>query len=196
MPPKQAPGNPEKDAMMVAGAVKPKKPDTRAPAIAAKYNKAPATANKQVEAVKKYVLAKIDPLPADKCQAHADRMKADKDFANCEVNSEKVVTILTGFHLVQKKLMDPKLIDSAVKKLSDWIESSPGNDEEAARLYFLQQLMDVLNDPQNDELDEVNVLMSRLAFYNMKDHETNEPVFNFFEVLCLTCLCLDQAEMN
>ena len=42
MPPKQAPGNPEKDAMMVAGAVKPKKPDTRAPAIAAKYNEAPS----------------------------------------------------------------------------------------------------------------------------------------------------------
>ena len=129
-----------------------------------------AGANRQVEAVKRYVLSKIEPLPASKCEAEAEKMKSDGDFANCEVDSAKVIKVLTGFHLVQKKLMDPKTIDSAVEKLSKWIESSPGNDEEAARLYFLRQLLDVLEDPQNDEIEELNVLMTRLALFNMKDH--------------------------
>ena len=56
--------------------------------------------NKQVEAVKSYVLAKIEPLPLNKCEAEAEKIKGEEDFANCEVNSAKVVKILSGFHLV------------------------------------------------------------------------------------------------
>lgn len=105
--------------------------------------------------------------------------------------------MLAGFHLTRKKILSPALVDSAIKKLSHWIESSSdGNDEEAASLYFLEQIMAVLNDPQNDELDELNVLMIRLALFNMKDHVTQEPVFDFFEVMMLTMAFLDQDEMN
>ena len=40
-----------------------------------------------------------------------------------------------------------KVIDSAIKKLSNWIEGSPGDDEEAASLYFLEEILNVLRDP-------------------------------------------------
>ena len=43
--------------------------------------------------------------------------------------------------------MDPAVVDEAIKKLSNWIETAPGqNDEEAANLFFLNQILDVLND--------------------------------------------------
>ena len=88
--------------------------------------------------------------------------------------------------------MDPAVVDSAIKKLSNWIETAPGqNDEEAANLFFLEQILEVLDDPENDEIDELNVLIIRLSLLRMKDHETNEEVFNFWEVLALTIACLN-----
>ena len=88
--------------------------------------------------------------------------------------------------------MDPAVVDSAIKKLSNWIETAPSqNDEEAANLFFLEQILEVLDDPENDEIDELNVLIIRLSLLRMKDHETNEEVFNFWEVLALTIACLN-----
>ena len=75
-------------------------------------------------------------------------------------------------------LGDPN-IESAIKKLSNWIETAPGDNEEAAGMYFLNEIIKVLEDPQNDEIDELNVLMFRLALFNMKDHVSNKTVFNF-----------------
>ena len=54
----------------------------------------------------------------------------------------------------------------------------------------------MLRDPDNDEIDELNVLMIRLALFHMKDHESGEVVFNFWEVMILTMACLNQDEMN
>ena len=84
--------------------------------------------------------------------------------------------------MIQKLIMDPAVVDEAIKKLSNWIETAPGqNDEEAANLFFLNQILDVLNDEQNKDIDELNVLMIRLALFNMKDHkQTEENVFNFW----------------
>ena len=89
--------------------------------------------------------------------------------------------------------MNKKTLDSAIKKLSNWIENSPGqNDEEAASMYFLQNIVAVLEDEQNDEIDELNVLMIRLALFNMKTHDDEtKNVFNFWEVLILTLACLN-----
>ena len=94
-------------------------------------------------------------------------------------------------------MVHPKQVDSAIKKLSHWIETSPGgNDEEAASLFFLEEIIKVLEDPDNDEIDELNVLMIRLALFHMKDHKTGETVFDFWEVMILTMACLNQDEMN
>ena len=93
--------------------------------------------------------------------------------------------------------MKKEVVENAIKKLSHWIESTPGqNDEEAANLYFLNQILAVLNDKDNDLIDELNVLMIRLALFRMKDHKTNEQVFDFWEVTALTMACLSQDEMN
>ena len=71
--------------------------------------------------------------------------------------------------------MKKELIENTVKKLSNWIETAPGqNDEEAANLFFLNQILAVLNDKDNDLIDELNVLIIRLALFRIKDHKTNE----------------------
>ena len=94
-------------------------------------------------------------------------------------------------------IMKKELIENTVKKLSNWIETAPGqNDEEAANLFFLNQILAVLNDKDNDLIDELNVLIIRLALFRIKDHKTNEQVFNFWEVTVLTMACLSQDEMN
>ena len=93
-------------------------------------------------------------------------------------------------------ILDDPNIESAIKKLSNWIETAPGDNEEAAGMYFLNEIIKVLEDPQNDEIDELNVLMFRLALFNMKDHVSNKTVFNFWEVMTLTMACLDITEMN
>ena len=136
----------------------------------------------------------IQQLDEKTANEKAEEWKKD-NFTNCEVNSEKVIKVLTRFVAVQKLVMDS--VDSAIQKLSHWIENAPGqNDEEAANLYFLEQILEVLDDEENDEIDELNVLIIRLSLFRMKDHETNEPVFGFWEVLALTMACLSQDEMN
>ena len=118
------------------------------------------------------------------------------NFTNCEVDSERVITVLTRF-VITKTMITKQVVFGAIEKLSNWIETTPqGNDEEAANLYFLQQILSVLNDKDNDKIDELNVLMIRLALLRMKDHKSQEPVFSFWEVQVLTLACLSQDEMN
>ena len=61
------------------------------------------------------------------------------NFTNCEVDSERVITVLTRFVKAKQMILNKKVVDNAIKKLSNWIETTPqGNDEEAANMYFLQ----------------------------------------------------------
>ena len=138
----------------------------------------------------------IEMLDEKMAEAKAAEWKKD-NFTNCEVSSAKVIEVLTGFVQVSRLVVDDATIDSAIKKLSNWIETTPGgNDEEAAQLYLLQEILKVLNDEQNAKISELNVLMLRLALFNMKDHKTGEAVFAFWEVMMLTMASLNQDEMN
>ena len=50
----------------------------------------------------------------------------EEDFSDCEVDSKKVCKILSGFVLVNKVVASEEMIESAIEKLSNWIEESPG----------------------------------------------------------------------
>ena len=103
---------------------------------ACEANEASAKLEEQVE---------IDAVEEAAAQEKAEEWKKE-NFNNCEVDSERVIQVLTSFVVVRKLVTAPARVDSAIRKLSRWIETSPGggNDEEAANLFFLEQILDVL----------------------------------------------------
>ena len=77
-----------------------------------------------------------------------------------------------------------KNIKSAFSKLKQWFDAFEGNEEEAGVAYITKKVAAVMDDPENNDVTEMNVLMFKYVFISAKG-EDDSPLFNLYELMII-----------
>ena len=66
------------------------------------------------------------------------------ELGDFTINSEIVLKVTKGIFNLQKLLIDPTRVKKTFDKLKQWFESFEGNDEEGAKTFVLNQVVEAI----------------------------------------------------